>query len=286
MATSEREYMRQQTDDATSIHPLFPWICWVLIAPLMTACGRKTAPSVAGGDEHRIVVAVIYSAPPALFRDSGGHVNGFMYDIEVELSRRLQMPFMYQPTSFENIITGIQSGKFDIGNGVDATPTRQEVVDIVPLYQGSYSFLVLADQGRRIGDQMDDLCGLTVGSVAGGSDGPTLTAQAKVCQDAGKPPVQLLRYDSQPNALLALRSHKVDAITAFSWYPALPGTQLSGPTFSRVQTGVALLKGSSLAPRLVMAMNDLIADGTYAKILARYNVSSVALQSASLNPAR
>src|SRR5579863_3586553 len=115
MATSEREHMRQQTDDATSIHPLFPWICWVLIALLMTACGRKTAPSIAGGDEHRIVVAVIYSAPPALFRDSGGHVNGFMYDIEVELSRRLQMPFMYQPTSFENIITGIQSGKFDIG---------------------------------------------------------------------------------------------------------------------------------------------------------------------------
>jgi polar amino acid transport system substrate-binding protein len=71
-----------------------------------------------------------------------------MYDIEVELSRRLQMPFVYQPTSFENIITGVQGGKFDIGNGVDATPTRQEVVDIVPLYQGSYSFLVLADQGR------------------------------------------------------------------------------------------------------------------------------------------
>jgi polar amino acid transport system substrate-binding protein len=286
MTSSEREHMRQQTDDVTSIHTLFPWLCWVLMALLVTACGRKTAPSTAGGDEHRIVVAVIYSAPPALFRDASGHVNGFMYDIEVELSRRLQMPFVYQPTSFENIITGIQSGKFDIGNGVDATPARQEVVDIVPLYQGNYSFLVLADQGRRIGDQMDDLCGLTVGSVAGGSDGPTLTAQAKLCQDAGKPPVQLLRYDSQPNALLALRSHKVDAITAFSWYPALPGTQLSGPTFSRVQTGVVLRKGSSLAPRLVMAMNELIADGTYAKILARYNVPSVALQSASLNPAR
>ena len=278
--------MRRQTDDVTSIHTLFSWLCWVLMALLVTACGRKTAPSVAGGDEHRIVVAVIYSAPPALFRDAGGHVNGFMYDIEVELSRRLRMPFVYQPTSFENIITGIQSGKFDIGNGVDATLVRQEVVDIVPLYQGSYSFLVLAEQGRAIGGQMDDLCGLSLGSVAGGSDGPTLTAQSKLCQDAGKPPVQLLRYDSQPNALLALRSRKVSAITAFSWYPALPGTQLSGPTFSRVQTGVALRKGSSLGPRLVVAMNELIADGTYAKILARYNVPGVALPSASLNPAR
>ena len=154
--------MREQIDDATSIHPRFPWVCWTLIALLVTACGSGTAPPVAGGnDEHRIVVAVIYSAPPALFRDANGHVNGFMYDIEVELSRRLQMPFVYQPTSFENIITGVQSGKFDIGNGVDATPTRQEVVDIVPLYQGSYSFLILADQGRRIGDKMDDLCGLT-----------------------------------------------------------------------------------------------------------------------------
>ena len=37
---------------------------------------------------------------------------------------------------------------------------------------------------------------------------------------------------------------------------------------------------------VIDAVGTLIADGTYAKILARYNVSSVALQSASLNPAR
>jgi polar amino acid transport system substrate-binding protein len=256
------------------------------MAFLMTACGRTSAPATAGGNERRIVVAVVYSAPPALFRDARGHVNGFMYDIEVELSRRLQIPFVYQPTSFENIITGVQSGKFDIGNGVDATPMRERVVDIVPLYQGSYSFLVLADQGRRIGSQMNDLCGLTVGSVAGGSDGPALMAQAKLCQNAGKPPVQLLRYDSQADALLALKSHKVDAIITFSWYPALPETRLTGPTFARVQTGAAVRKGSPLGPRLVTAMNELIADGTYAKILARYNVPSIALQTASLNPAR
>jgi len=275
--------MGQPTDDATSIRGCVRCICWALTALLLTACARAGAPSTARDD--RIVVAVIYSAPPVLFRDAGGHLDGFMYAIEAALSRRLRIPFVYQPTSFENVITGVQSGKFDIGDGVDATPLRERVIDIVPFYHGSYSFLVLADGGPRIGARMSDLCGLTVGSVSGGSDGPALIAQADSCRQAGRPPVQLLRYDSQGDALLALLSHKVDAMTAFSWYPPLPGTRLGGPTFSDVQTGVAVRKGSPLGPRLVTAMNALIADGTYAKILARYGVPSVALQKAALNPA-
>jgi polar amino acid transport system substrate-binding protein len=275
--------MDQQSDDRTSIRQCFRCFFWAALALLITACGRDSASSSA--QRNRIVVAVIYSAPPVLFRNSSGHIDGFMYAIEVELSRRLHIPFVYQPTSFESVITGVQSGKFDIGDGVDATPMRERVIDIVPLYQGSYSFLVLAGQSPRIGNQMNDLCGLTLGSVSGGSDGPTLIAQAALCQKIGKSAVQLLRYDSQADALLALKSHKIDALTAFSWYPALPGTELGGPTFSNLQTGVAVRKASPLGPRLVAAMNEIIADGTYAKILSRYNVPSVALQHASLNPA-
>jgi polar amino acid transport system substrate-binding protein len=75
-------------------------------------------------------------------------------------------------------------------------------------------------------------------------------------------------------------------MTAFAWYPPLPGTQLTGPVFSEVQTGVALKKGSPLAAQLVAAMNSMIEDGSYARILAHYNVPTVALPRASLNPAR
>jgi polar amino acid transport system substrate-binding protein len=230
-------------------------------------------------------VAVIYSAPPALYRDETGHLSGFMYDIEVELSRHLGIPFDFQPTSFENIITGVQSGKFDVGNGVDATLARQNIVDIVPLYRGSYSFLTLKEGGQHIASDMSALCGLTLASVAGGSDGPTIDAQSNRCQASGKPPAQLLRFNSTVNALLALKSHKADAMTAFAWYAPLPGTQLTGPTFSEVQTGVAVKKGSPLGAQLVAGINSMIEDGSYARILARYNVPTVALPSASLNPA-
>lgn len=259
-------------------------------AALLAACshsgsGASPATGAALTPRRGAVVAVIYSAPPALYRDENGHLSGFMYDIEVELSRHLGIPFDFQPTSFENIITGVQSGKFDVGNGVDATLARQNIVDIVPLYRGSYSFLTLKEGGQHLGSDMSALCGLTLASVAGGSDGATIDAQSRQCQASGKPPAQLLRFDSTVNALLALKSHKADAMTAFAWYEPLPGTQLTGPTFSEVQTGVAVKKGSPLAAQLVAGLNAMIEDGSYARILAHYNVPTVALPTAALNPA-
>jgi polar amino acid transport system substrate-binding protein len=276
----------RQTDLPRRLEALLIWSCLALLAGCSrSGSGASTAAAGSATPRRQIVVAVIYSAPPALYRNESGHLSGFMYDIEVELSRRLGVPFDFQPTSFENIITGVQSGKFDLGNGVDATPLRQNVVDIVPLYRGSYSFLTLEDGGKHLAGQMDALCGLTVASVAGGSDGPTIDAQSRQCQSSGKPAIQLLRFDSTVNALLALKSHKADAMTAFAWYPPLPGTQLTGPTFSEVQTGVALKKGSPLAAQLVAGINSMIEDGSYARILAGYKVPTVALSSASLNPA-
>src|ERR1700753_1029885 len=121
---------------------LVAWVSWSCVC-LLAACSHSGS-----GPRQAAAVAVIYSAPPALFRDEQGHLTGFMYDIEVELSRHLGIAFEFQPTSFENIITGVQSGKFDLGNGVDATLARQNIVDIVPLYRGSYSFLTLQEGGR------------------------------------------------------------------------------------------------------------------------------------------
>lgn len=265
-----------------------PFVRVLTLATLLTVGGcshSATAPGSSGPAQQRLVVAVIYSAPPALYRDDSGHLSGFMYEIEVELSRHLGIPFDFTPTSFENIVTGVQSGKFDLGNGVDATVLRQGIVDIVPLYRGSYSLLTLADGGRHLENDMSALCGLTVASVAGGSDGAMLEAQSMACRKSGKPPIQLLRFDSTPSALLAVQSHKADALTAFAWCPPLPGTQLTGPSFSEVQTGVALRKGSPLSAQLIAGINSMIQDGSYARILQRYQVPTVALSSATLNPA-
>jgi len=67
-------------------------------AALLAACSHPgSGATPATGDSvtprEGAVVAIIYSAPPALFRDEKGHLSGFMYDIEVELSRHLGIPF-------------------------------------------------------------------------------------------------------------------------------------------------------------------------------------------------
>jgi hypothetical protein len=115
-------------------------------------------------------------------------------------------------------------------------------------------------QLEKGGSDMSTLCGLTLASVAGGSDGPTIDAQSNSVERPASRPCT--SCDSTAPSTLALKSHKADAMTAFAWHEPLPGTQLTGPTFSEPQTGVVVKTGSRLAAQLVASINSMIGDGS------------------------
>jgi polar amino acid transport system substrate-binding protein len=179
----------------------------------------------------------------------------------------------------------VESGKFDIGTGVDATAAREKIIDVVPVYQGGYTVRTRAD-GPQIGPTLLDLCGLKLGLPAGGSLTRLLSSFSVQCVRNGRMPIVQLAMPSDALVLLALQSGRIDGMIAFNWYSPPPGTKLVGPTFGITQSGIAVRKGSALGPKLVTALKAIIADGTYTKILARYSVSQTALSRICMNPAR
>ena len=59
----------------------------------------------------------------------------------------------------------------------------------------------------------------------------------------------------------------------------------TGPKFDYVIIGDATPKGNGMAQKLAEAINKLIADGTYAKILAQWGASGLAVTKSVVNPA-
>jgi polar amino acid transport system substrate-binding protein len=58
----------------------------------------------------------------------------------------------------------------------------------------------------------------------------------------------------------------------------------TGPKFNYVIIGDATLKGNGMAQKLADAINKMIADGTYAKILAQWGASDLAITKSVINP--
>ena len=54
--------------------------------------------------------------------------------------------------------------------------------------------------------------------------------------------------------------------------------------FHRLDVGFALKKGSKLAPALQAAVNGLIADGTYARILKKWDTTESAIGKSEISP--
>ncbi|WP_190824569.1 transporter substrate-binding domain-containing protein [Saccharopolyspora pogona] len=54
--------------------------------------------------------------------------------------------------------------------------------------------------------------------------------------------------------------------------------------FRRLNVGFALDKGSPLAPALQAAVNKLIADGSYERIVRKWGVEASAIQTSETNP--
>ncbi|CAN5320625.1 ABC transporter substrate-binding protein [soil metagenome] len=253
-----------------------------LVTLLCTSCDKSPVSTVAAP----LTVAVVHTSRPALYADENGNLAGFIYDLEVAVGKRMGRALRFEPTSFENVISGVRSGKFDIGSGVDATVERQKVIDIVPLYQDGYNILKSIEDNRPVGDDFLGLCGMKIGAVAGAEDGPSLETISARCATQGRAPISILRFPSGPAGQLALRSGQLDGMAGHSWVPAPSGLKVSSKAIKAAYTGLAVKKGSGIDQDLAKAVRSMIADGSYDLILKKYGAQATAIQDVRVNPAK
>lgn len=237
-----------------------------------------------------ITVAVALGSPPDDFRNAKGEIVGWEIDILRGVAESLGLKLDLRATTFDSLIPGLEAKRFDAAVGqIGLTDVREKVVDMLGTLLGNELFAARADSSIKVAS-LDDLCGLSVGVTRGSREYVFAQAHEARCKALGKPPIKALAFNDGTSAADALMSGRVDLYwigsTAISYFVRESGgrAKVVGSYTDKSYIGIAMPKGSDLAPALQAAVQHLIDDGTYQKIVTKWGLGDGAIKKVPLNP--
>ncbi|MER5221742.1 ABC transporter substrate-binding protein [Streptomyces flaveus] len=232
--------------------------------------------------------------PPGAYYPDGQDKPPAGQDIDVAnaVAKVLGVKLNRQDASFETILPALGSGKYDFGTGnFGVTAERLKTVDFATYINDGQGFAVKKGSTTLKGKVTDltQLCGLTIGTGAGTTFEATLDAQKGVCAKAGKKPYDVKVYSENGATFTALQQGRIDVvmstINGLRYQAAQPASQTTFlGEYHRLDVGFAFKKGSPLTKAFQAAVNELIKDGTYARILKKWGTAASAIETSQINP--
>ncbi|MGI8712057.1 MAG: ABC transporter substrate-binding protein [Solirubrobacteraceae bacterium] len=230
-------------------------------------------------------------APNEFFAADGKTVIGMDADLSAALAATMGLKANVVNETFDGIIPGLAAGKYDIGaSSFTDTKLREKTVDFVDYFSAGESFFTKASGGTAI-TGLSSICGKTVAVEKGTVEETDAQTQSKKCKSGGKSAVTVLSFPDQNGANLALSSGRAQLGFADS-PPAEYAVKKSngqfkivGSTFATAPYGLAIPKKSGLAPAVLGALKELMKNGSYTKILAKWGVQSGAITTPKINGA-
>ncbi|MBX3092793.1 MAG: ABC transporter substrate-binding protein, partial [Cryobacterium sp.] len=212
---------------------------------------------------------------------------------DVELANamvaKLGLTADYQISSFDKIIPSIKGGTYDIGvSSFTDNVEREKSVDFVNYFTAGVQW------AQPIGKNVDpaNACGLTVSVQATTyEETDELPAASKLCTDAGKPAIKILKFDKQDDATTAVADGRADAMSADTPITLYAISQLkdkiepAGASFEDAPYGIAVTKGSPLVKAIQAALQSMVDDGSYKAILDKWGVASGGISTITINAA-
>jgi polar amino acid transport system substrate-binding protein len=258
------------------------------------AGGTKNAAAIAllpakikSAGEIQVGVDATYA--PNEYKDSSGKPIGWDIDLFNAVSATLGVKAVYNVAGFDSILPNITGGKYDVGvSSFTDTVEREKQVSFVNYY--SAGILWAAPAGKTV--DPSNACGLKVAVETGTTEEQDeLPTKSTACTDAGKPAIQILKFDGQDQATNAVVLGQADAMTADSpiteYAIAKSSKKLvpAGETFEVAPYGIAVGKDSTLDQAIQKAFQAIVDDGTYKKILDKWGVADGGLDSITINAA-
>ena len=254
-----------------------------LLAVLLTACSSSGGSG--GSDLEKVKAAGVLKVgtegtySPFSFHDPKTNaLTG--YDVEVikAVADKLGVKVEYVETPWDAIFAGLTSGRYDVvANQVTKNSERAGLYGLSSTY--TYSEGVIAT--RASDTSITSLAGLS-----GKKSAQSLTSNwAKVAKDAG---AQVESVEGFTQAITLLKQERVDATVndnlAVLDYQKSTGDasiKIAAKTGDISEQVVATRKDSDLVAAINKALADLAADGTLAKISAKYFGSDVSVKPAA-----
>lgn len=246
-----------------------------LAALVPDAIKKRGYLSVAGPD----------ASPPLSAVSDSGKAEGMDPDIAAAIAKVLGLDVKFAAVPFDSELPGLKAGKYDIAMGeFYITPERLETADFVSGWRTFSSFLTNKDDSFAPKNS-DDLCGKNVGVLKGSAEEATLETVAKKCSK----PMKISAFPDQNASFLALSSRRVDAVTTGRELLELVTKdnakfKISGE-FGGGPTAVAVARtadSQKVLEAVKKAYEELMANGTYAQILGKWNTSFGAVKEATI----
>jgi polar amino acid transport system substrate-binding protein len=231
----------------------------------------------------------MYTAP------GSNQPTGFDYDLSQALGAKLGVPFSFNQIVFDSIIPSLQAGKADIVMAamVD-NATREKVLDFID-YAKVTTVLVIAKGNPANITSLESLAGKAAAAQTGTIQAGMLQTLAKQLKAAGKPTLTVLTYPKDSDALLAIKSGKavadlVQLPTGVADVAAQPNSfeiakDPAAPNgYAPSTIGIGMVKANSqLRDAISQALQALVADGSYAKLLDKYGLGAAAVTTVQIN---
>lgn len=231
--------------------------------------------------------------PPAeYFAPDGKTPIGAEIEIGQAIGKKLGVKFQFTNLAFDPTIPAIMAGRFDTSmTYIGDKPQREQQVDFVDEFRSGYSIMVKKGNPAHI-SSLADLCGHSVSTQVSAANTAVVQDQDKQCRKDGKKGVKMVNTQDAAAAILALKSGQVDAHMEDAPVGAhIAATSGGGNDFEVVGKQVTIRNhgmifkksNTKLRDAIQAALKSVIADGTYAQILKKYQVENISLTTAPVN---
>ena len=281
----------------------------LLLAGCASATPTETATKAAAGVDSKAAALLPASyqkaginvgsdipyAPMEMF-DSSNNPIGFDVDIANALGAKLGVSVKFEKQAFDSLIPSLQAGKHDLAiSSMSDTLDRQKVLDFVDYFNGGASLLVKADNTTIT--SLGDTCGQAVAAEAATWEVDLIKQQSADCVKAGKKAITLQNLPDDPSALSAVKAGNAVAYLGDSQVVAYDAKNAGAGKYFKLVIdpkapngyesgliGVGILKkNTGLRDAVQAAMQSIMDDGTYDKLLSKWNLGSFMVMSATVN---
>ena len=244
----------------------------VMCMGLMAACGAAGTGATESA-KPKLVMATNAQFPPYEFYENDA-IIGIDAEIAGAIADKLGMELEISDMEFDSIIEAVKGGKADIGMaGLTITDERKEEVDFTVSYATGVQVVIVAEDSAIT--SVDDLFAEGANHVIGVQRNTTGDLYSTWdIEDAGLGTVE--RYSKGADAVQALKTGKVDCVVidnepAKNFVANVEGLKILDTEYAIEEYAAIVSKDNTeLFNKVNTALQELIDDGTVAKIVAKY----------------
>jgi polar amino acid transport system substrate-binding protein len=229
-------------------------------------------------------------APMSFFAPDGRTIIGVEPDLATAIGTVLGVRLVFENGDFTDLLGRVSAGDLDLAmSAMTDTVEREKKVDFVTYFNAGTSILVQRGNPNAISD-LKDLCGKVV-AVEDGTTQVDLVARTQV--NCGTIPIRVKTFPTNSDALVQLRTGRAAAV--LNDFPPASYLVSDGRTKAHYQLastaqyepglyGIGVAKDQlGLRDAMQGALEELLATGRYASVLATWNVTSGAVHEVAVN---